>query len=185
MLHFPRTERDNLYVSNQVLRSEMTLDNREILIAGEIVVNSEAFRNLSALCDRFGSRFFATKEEKDAAEFMAAKLRSYGLQDANAEPYTHFGWKDDRLIDLWSWKRGTASLELSKPVRRRLPCISLANAPSTSEEGTTAEVYCLQAGTRTYLLDNKDKIKGRLVLDGIYTRPNGHWTPAEIDKGNL
>jgi hypothetical protein len=180
-----RMNGDNLYVCSQVLKSEMTLDNRDILIAGEIIVNSEASRNLSALCDGFGSRFFATKEEKDAAEFMAAKLRRYGLQDAKAEPYAHFGWKDGKLIDLWSWKRGTASLELLKPVYRLLPCISLANAPSTSEEGTTAEVYCLEAGTRTYLLDNKDKIKGKLVLDGTYTRPNGHWTPAEIDKGNL
>jgi len=162
-----------------------TLDNREILVAGEIVVNSEAFENLSALCDRFGSRFFATEEEKEAAEFMAAKLRSYGLQDAKAESYTHFGWKDGKLVDLWSWKRGTASLELLKPVHQRLPCISLANAPSTSEEGKIAEVYCLEGGSRAYLLDHKDEIGGKLVLDGNYTRPNGHWTPAAGDKENL
>jgi len=157
------------------------LGNRGISIAGEIVVNSEAFTNLRILCDRFGSRFFATKEEEDAAEFMAAKLRSYGL-DAKTEPYSHFGWKDGKLVDLWSWRRDSASLELLEPVKRGLRCISLANAPSTSEEGVTAEVFCLETGSRAYLLDHKERIKGRLVLDGGYTQPSGHWTPEGIGE---
>jgi hypothetical protein len=116
---------------------------------------------------------------------MAAKLRGYGLGDAKIEPYNHFGWKDGKLVDLWSWRRGTASLRLLKPMNQQLPCISLANAPSTSEEGTTAEVFCLEAGSRAYLFENKDEIKGKLVLDGAYAPPNGHWTPAQVDKENL
>jgi hypothetical protein len=176
-------ERD--FIRAQPFQIRPNLHNRGISIAGEIVVNSEAPRNLSILCDKFGSRFFATKEEKDAAEFMVAKLRSYGLSDARTDPYSHFGWEDGNLIDLWSWKRMTASLDLLEPVKRELRCISLANAPSTLEEGTTAEVFCLEAGSRAYLLDHKDRLKGRLVVDGGYASSSGHWTSAEIGDENL
>ena len=88
---------------------------KRVLVAGEIATNSEAFKNLVTLCDKFGSRFFATQEEKDSADFLAMKLREYGLQNVQVEPYTHFGWKDGEFTELWSWERGTASLELVKP----------------------------------------------------------------------
>ena len=39
----------------------MGQDNKDILVAGEISVNSEGYKNLTTLCDVFGSRFFATK----------------------------------------------------------------------------------------------------------------------------
>jgi hypothetical protein len=74
-------------------------------VAGEIVVNSEAGENLSTFCDRFGSRFFATQEEKDAAEFLATKLRTYGLQSVRTEANTEYGWENGKQVALWSWRR--------------------------------------------------------------------------------
>jgi hypothetical protein len=61
------------------------LDNQERLVAGEIAIHSKAFENLTMLCDQFGSRFFATPEEKTAAEFLAEKFREYGLQNVTVE----------------------------------------------------------------------------------------------------
>jgi hypothetical protein len=146
------------------------LNDKDLLVAGEILVNSEAYENLTMLCDRFGSRFFATQQEKDGAEFLASRLRAYGLQNVRLEPYTDFGWVDGRLTKLWSWKRETASLELLKPVTQQFSCVSLTYAPSTPSDGITAEIFNLERGNRTYLLANKKEIKGKLVLDGNYTK---------------
>lgn len=159
------------------------MPNKHALVAGEIATNSESFENLATLCDRFGSRFFSTQEEKAAADFLAAKLSEYGLQNVRVEPFTLFGWKDGELAKLWSWKRGTASLQLSEPVHQRLPCISFANAPSTPKEGVIAEIFNLESGTRAYLAQHREEIKGKLVLDGNYVAP-GAWL-SERDPVNL
>ena len=146
------------------------MENKDVLVAGEIFVNSEAYENLTMLCDAFGSRFFATQEEKDGAEFLASRLRAYGLQNARLEPYRDFGWVNGQLKKLWSWKRETASLDLLKPVKQQFPCFSLTYAPSTPNEGITAEIFNLEKGNREYLLANQKEIKGKLVLDGNYTK---------------
>lgn len=163
------------------------MDSRQLLVAGEIAVNSEAFENLTTLCDKFGSRFFATQEEKAAAEFLAKKLSGYGLQNVQVEPSTLLGWKDGGLTKLWSWKRQTASLEILEPLHQRLPCISLANAPSTPEEGVTAEIFNLESGSRAYLLEHREEIRGKIVLDGNYTPPGAFWLepPVRQDPVNL
>lgn len=151
-------------------------------MAGEIVVNSEARENLSALCDRFGSRFFATQEEKDAAEFLATKLRTYGLRSVRTEAYTEYGWENGKQVALWSWRRESAALELLSPVQRQLPCFSFANSPSTPDEGITAEIFNLEGGSRKYLLEHKELVRGKLVLDGNYTKP-GEYVAYSEPKG--
>lgn len=145
------------------------LNDRRVLVAGEIAVNSEAFENLTMLCDHFGSRFLATQEEKAAADFLAMKMREYGLQDTKVEPCTMFGWKEGELTPLWKWKRGTASIKLLEPTCHQLRCTSFVYSPSTPEEGLQAEVFNLRSGTSAYLLKHKDELKGKLVLDGGYT----------------
>lgn len=147
-------------------------------MAGEIAVNSEAFENLCELCDRFGSRFFATEEEKKAAEFLAYKFQQYGLENARAEPYSHWGWQDGKLTELWSWRRDTALLELLQPEARPLHCISLANAPSTEDTGVTAEIFNLQSASRSYLLDHREEIKGKLVLSLDLRDPPNLYRPT-------
>jgi hypothetical protein len=60
-------------------------------IVGDIYTSSEAMDNLTVLCDEFGSRFGGTPGERQAAEFMQAKLQEYGL-DARLEPVEYVGW---------------------------------------------------------------------------------------------
>lgn len=161
------------------------MDQQEILVAGEITIHSKAFENLTILCDQFGSRFFTTPEEKAAAEFLAEKFREYGLQNVKVEPYTVAGWRDGKLTELWSWQRKSATMKLLNPISQSVPCISLANAPSTSKEGVTAEIFHLQKGTRAYLLEHQEELKGKLVLYGnfIPPAPPGAYIPR--DPNNL
>lgn len=160
------------------------LDNRERLVAGELAIHSKAFENLTVLCDQFGSRFFATPEEQASAEFLAIKFREYGLQNVKVEPYTVAGWRDGNLTELWSWQRESASLELLEPMSQQMPCISLANAPSTIEEDVTAEIFHLQKGTRAYLLEHQKELKGKLALYGnfIPPAPPGEYIPRDPEN---
>lgn len=132
------------------------------------MVNSEGYENLVKLCDDYGSRFFATPEEKAAAEFLASKLKEYGLVNVKVEPYTLWGYRDGKPMNLWSWERGTATLTIRSPTNRRIECVSLANSPSTTKYGITAEGFFLESGSKEYIINHKDEIKGKLVLDGKY-----------------
>ncbi len=153
------------------------------LVAGEIAANSEAFEILPTLCDKYGSRFSFSQEEKASAEFIATKLREYGLQNVHIEPFSNFGWIDGEITELWKWQRGTASLEIVKPNHHQLHCISLPNAPSTLEEGVTAEIFNLKSGSRAYLIEHREELKGKFVLDGTYMTPDTYY--ASRDPNNL
>jgi len=159
------------------------LDEKMILIAGEIAVNSRAFENLTILCDHFGSRFFASPEEKAGADFLAMQFRNYGLQNVQIEPYTLYGWKKGELVPLWGWQRQVAEITLIKPLHQRLPCFSLAYAPSTAVNGITAEIFNLESGTQDYLLTHQKEIQGKFVLDGNYVSPGAFL--VERDHINL
>jgi hypothetical protein len=49
----------------------------EKVIAGEIWVSSEAYKNLVTMCDEFGSRFAATDGERKAMDFITKKFKMY------------------------------------------------------------------------------------------------------------
>ncbi len=160
-----------------------SLNQKPLLVAGEIAVNSEAFENLATLCDKFGSRFFASPEEKASTAFLAAKMREYGLQNVHIEPYTLYGWKNGELKSLSGWRNKTASLELLRPYLQHIPCVALAYTPSTPDEGITAEIFNLESGTRDYLLSHQKDIEGKLVLAGTYVPPGAFL--VERDTINL
>lgn len=147
------------------------MENRQRLVAGEITTNSQAYEILTILCDRFESRFFSTPEEEGAARFISDKLSEYGLSNIVVEPCSFFGWMNGELTSLWSWTRGTASLKILAPFKRKLPCISWANIPSTSDHGVTGEIFNLGDGTRQYILEHREEIRGKIVLDGNYSLP--------------
>jgi hypothetical protein len=152
---------------------------KRVSVAGEIVVNSEAFEVLSTLCDKFGSRFFATQEERESAKFLATKLQGYGLRNVGVEAYTKYGWENGELVDLWSWKRESAFLDLMEPIHRQMPCISLPYSPSTSDTGITAEIFNLERGSQRYLLAHRGEIKAKLVLEGNYAQPGEYFAYSE------
>lgn len=83
-------------------------------MVGDIYTSQEVMENLTVLCDEYGARFAGTPEEREAANFIAACFKRYGLQNVKLEAYPYAGWT-----------RGTATLEVIEPIRRTLHCISI------------------------------------------------------------
>ena len=88
-------------------------------MVGDIYTSQEVMDNLTVLCDEYGARFAGTPEEYEAANFIAACFKRYGLQNVKLETYPYAGWT-----------RGTATLEVIEPIRRTLHCISLPYCPA-------------------------------------------------------
>jgi Zn-dependent M28 family amino/carboxypeptidase len=99
----------------------LDLDRR---ILGDIHASREVMDNLEVLCDDFGSRWGGSEEERRAAEFLRDRLAAYGCRDARLEPFEYVGWV-----------RGPATLRITAPVERTLPCISLPMCPPASVSG--------------------------------------------------
>ena len=140
-----------LYMASKL---EMTL--------GDIWSSNEAFENLTHLCDEFGSRFAGTEGEKPSAEFMAGKLREYGLENVGLDDFKYVGWK-----------RGDAKLEMLSPREEEFYTQSLALCPPTPPEGIEGEVVFLGPGYPELFLEKKDEIEGRIVLCTSQPRPSG------------
>jgi len=117
---------------------------------GDIWVNSEAYENLLVLCDEYGSRFAGTKGEKPAVNYMVRKLREYGLEKVDADPFTYVGWK-----------RSPAKLELLELVKRELQAISLPLCPPSDIEG---EVIDLGNGEPSEFKRREKEIAGKIVM---------------------
>ena len=131
-------------------------------IIAEVWTSEEAYENLVYMCDECGSRFGGTAGERQAVEFMAAKLREYGLENVHLEevPYT-------------SWTRGTARLEVLSPVRAEFPCIALPYCPSGTVE---ADLTFVGQGHPQDYEDKGDAIKGSIAM--VSTKP-----PAFMRRG--
>jgi hypothetical protein len=139
--------------------SKMLLEVEKEII-GEIWQSPEMRTNHYYMADELGSRFAGTESEKKAQEYMVAKLKEYGYENARAEPFTYFGWK-----------RGPATLEALEPHRREFPVISLAVSPGGEVE---AEVIDLGTGSPEEFeaVDPAD-VEGKIVLCSSATSPTG------------
>ena len=125
----------------------LTIDQQ---IIGDVYTNTEVMDNLTILCDDFGSRFGGTPGEKQAAEFMKAKLEAYGLQNVHLEEVPYEGWR-----------RGAVSLEILEPIQHTIPCISLPHSPPATLE---AEMVDLDEGAPDDFDKRAEEISGKIVL---------------------
>jgi Zn-dependent M28 family amino/carboxypeptidase len=128
-------------------------------IVGDIYTANEMMDNLTTLCDEFGSRFGGTEGERQAADFMKAKLEAYGLSNIHLEPVEYTGWM-----------RGQATLEIISPIRKEIPCISLPHSPPTDME---AGLIDMGDGAPADFDAHSDEIKGKMVLTNSVVGPPG------------
>lgn len=128
-------------------------------IIGDVYTSTELMDTLTILCDAFGSRFGGTPGEKQAADFLKAKLEAYGLQNVHLEEIHYEGWR-----------RGTVSLEILEPIQRTLPCISLPHSPPANLE---AELVDLDEGAPDDFDARADEIAGKIVLATSEVNPKG------------
>lgn len=128
-------------------------------IVGDTYTSSEIMDNLTILCDDFGSRFGGTEGEKLAADFIADKLRAYGLQNVHLEPIEYIGWR-----------RGEVSLEIISPIQKTIPCITLPHSPAANLEG---RVIDLGDGAPALYDQRAAEIKGSIVMANSEIFPGG------------
>lgn len=129
-------------------------------IIGEIWQSGEMRCNHYFMADEIGSRFAGTESEKRAQEYIVAKLKEYGYENARAEPFTYFGWK-----------RGPAILEVTEPYQKNFPVISLAISPGGEVE---AEVIDLGTGSPEEFEEiDPAEVEGKIVLCSSATSPTG------------
>ena len=128
-------------------------------IIGDIYTSTESMDNLTILTDDFGSRFGGTPGERQAADFMQAKLEEYGLSNVHLEPFEYVGWR-----------RGEAKLDIISPIEKDIPCITLPHSPPANLEG---ELIDLGDGAPVDFERLADDISGKIVLTNSVVGPEG------------
>ncbi len=143
---------------------EISLQEAEKRIIGDLVTSREAWSNLVVLCDRFGSRFGGTEGEKGARDFILSRMREYGLDDSHTEEFKFTGWT-----------RGVTTLETINPIAKEFPVMAL---PYTGTHEIEGEVLYVGYGTPTDFGALADQISGKIVMCSArspsYYRRNVH-----------
>ena len=128
-------------------------------IMGDTYTSSEVMDNLTILCDDFGSRFGGTQGERDAADFIRAKLEAYGLQNVRLEPVEYIGWR-----------RGDVVLEITSPIEKTIPCITLPHSPPADMEAVIVDA---DDGGPADFERLGNSAQGKIVMVNSKTQPKG------------
>jgi len=140
------------------------------------LADSAAFRRLTVLVDRFGSRFSGTQNLESAIDWVLAEMRKDGLDNVRGEP-----------VMVPRWVRGQESAEMVAPRRQNLPMLGLGGSIATPPAGITAEV--LVVGSFDELTRRAAEARGRIVVyDAPFTtygetvryRTNGAFEAARV-----
>jgi len=128
-------------------------------MVGDVYTSSEVIDNLTVLCDDFGARFAGTPGEKQAAEFIAAKLTEYGLQNVAMEPVEYLGWT-----------RGSVTLEITSPIQKTIDCITLPHSPPADLEAVLCD---LDDGGPLSFSEKGANVAGKIAMVNSKTQPRG------------
>ena len=118
------------------------------------VYTGPSMTTLRELSDGFGGRLSGSPAYNRAAEWAAARFRSYGIQNVRLEPFTMPS----------GWQRGTAHGEMLAPTARPLHVESLGWAPSTPAGGVKGEVILIDDVSADSIKSKADKLKGKIVI---------------------
>ncbi len=128
------------------------------VLIGEIMQHSEFTPTLRALAMP-GGRLSGTPNAERAGEYVAQKLREYGLQNVHGEPF-----------DLESWiVRSTKVTILGDPPRELAGAVALGKTIGTPPGGIVAEVLDIGDGKPEDFAAHATELRGRFLL----TRDNG------------
>ena len=118
------------------------------------IYTGPSMTTLRELSDGFGGRLTGSPAYNHAAEWAAAKFRSYGIQNVRLEPFTIPS----------SWVRGTAHGQLLSPLARPLYLESLGWAPSTPPGGIKGDTIIIDNVSSDNVKSQAGKIKGKIVF---------------------
>ncbi|MEX0974522.1 MAG: M20/M25/M40 family metallo-hydrolase [Bacillota bacterium] len=119
-------------------------------IVAELALTTEGYKNLTVLCDEFGSRFGGTPEDRKAVDYMLGKFSEYGLENVHKEEFMHN-----------AWTRGPAKVETLSPLAKEFKCISLPYNVASTVEG---EVVYVGHGTPDDYEVAGNTIRGKIVM---------------------
>ena len=128
-------------------------------MVGDIYTSPEVMDMLTVLCDDFGSRFGGTPGERQAAEYLKAKMEEYGLRNVHLEPVEYLGWQ-----------RGEVKLEILSPVQIEIPCITLPHSPPVDIEASIIDIG--DGGPKDFERAG-DAIAGKFAMVNSKTQPRG------------
>ncbi len=141
------------------------LEEVEKKIISEGYSSRKAYNLLENLCENFGARFAGSEEEREAADFLADKMKDYGLQNVDMQGFTYEGWE-----------RGESCLKIiTEESEDNFDCIGLPYSPSEEVEANLVDVG---DGKPSEFSNLSEEISGNIVLVSalrpIYAREKMH-----------
>ncbi|HWP45433.1 MAG TPA: M20/M25/M40 family metallo-hydrolase [Blastocatellia bacterium] len=143
-------------------------------IKEEGLKRSQVMELLSYMTDVFGPRLTGSPNFKQASEWAVKKLESWGLQNAQLEPWGEFGR---------GWTLEGFSANMVKPHFSPLIAYPKAWSPSTSG-AVRGQVVYLDAKTEADLDKYKGKLKGAIVLLSPPREVKAHFQPLAIRESD-
>ncbi len=119
-------------------------------VLGDIYSSTEPLDLVVELCDEYDSRWPGSGNDLASCEYMAEKLKGYGLDDVHLEKFTIPGWI-----------RGSSSLEVVEPKSKKVDCIAL---PMSIEGVVEAELVYLDSGPLGIYEERREEIEGKIVM---------------------
>jgi Iap family predicted aminopeptidase len=122
-------------------------------LIAEVMTATEIAPNLRTLCMTEG-RLSGSPNGEKAEQWVADKVRQYGLSNVHFEPFSMTTWRD----------RSTEVSVLDEPPRTLHPAQALGNCLSTPPGGVTAQLVDVGKGTADDFMAKGDQLKGRIAL---------------------
>lgn len=137
-------------------------------VIAAIWTSDESFETLRELVDDIGHRFGGSESERQGAEFLAGKMRDYGLQNVRIEEFPMAGWE-----------RGSAALRLTAPVEREFSCVAMPYCPPADLE---AELLDVGEGEKADFERLAEQVAGKIVISAAETNKPGERKSHRTDK---
>lgn len=136
------------------------------------VRKSDIAKHLDVLCCRIGNRYSGSKGERLAAEYMAEKMRKWGLA-TEIQPFEFLNWKPGKL---------KATL-IKSGGEKRMPNIGpFLYSPSTKKGGVTGDIVYIESHHPSIF--KKRNMKGKIGLSiGAFEIANPEIASRIMDSG--
>jgi Zn-dependent M28 family amino/carboxypeptidase len=120
-------------------------------VIGEIWASGEMQETMETLSLRWPNRLPGTRYELEAAEYLANRMESYGLDNVGIEEFEYEGWDRGK----------TPSVEVVHPERMSFPCSALIYSPAGKVAGPLED---LGAGTREDFEFSEERLPGSVAI---------------------
>ena len=135
----------------------MIPEEEKMAVVGGLWLHNNTYRDVAELCDTYGPLFAGTENERKGKDWILAKFKDYGLENARAEEFKYVGWRRGDICKL-------ELIGHRSFCGRPMKVWSLPRSPPTPEEGVEGEVIYLGSGTREDFERNESKIPGKIVM---------------------